>query len=167
MNVVVTNRTVRHVLLTVLIAGSAGSIVAAGEELTVVGVEPTVFICGERDIREKRIDRWVIMEFSYGQGNYIEGEKRLQGQIILGEHKLYLRNVDGDLAQSYVPLEKIERIRKTKSGVEIHVRPSTYFRYMALLNGEKKLLSNLILDIVKRRGLKKQFLRNEWVESEY
>ena len=37
----VTNRTVRYVLLTVLIAVSAGSIVAAGEELTVVGVEPT------------------------------------------------------------------------------------------------------------------------------
>ena len=108
-----------------------------------------------------------MMEFSYGQGNYIEGEKRLQGQIILGEHKLYLRNADGDLAQSYVPLEKIERIRKTKSGVEVHVRPSTYFRYIALFNGEKKLLSDLVRDIAKRRGLKKQFLKNEWVESEY
>lgn len=108
-----------------------------------------------------------MMEFSYGQGNYIEGEKRLQGQIILGEHKLYLRNTDGDLAQSYIPLEKIERIRKTGSGVEVHVRQSTYFRYMALLNGEKKLLSDLVRDIAKRRGLKKQFLKNEWVEGKY
>jgi len=107
------------------------------------------------------------MEFSYGQGIYIEGEKKFQGQIILSKHKLYLRNADGDLARTYVPLEKIERIRKTRSGVEIHVRPSTYFRYIALLKGEKKHLSSLVHDIVQRRGLKKKFLKKEWVESEY
>jgi len=107
------------------------------------------------------------MLFSYGQGTFIEGEKRFQGQIILGEHKLYLKDASGDLAQTYVPLEKIERIRKIKSGIEVHVRPSTYFRYMALLHGEKKHLSSLVRDIVQRRGLKKQFLKNEWVESEY
>ena len=108
-----------------------------------------------------------MMEFSYGQGIFIEGEKRLEGQIILGEHKLYLKDARGDLAQSYVPLEKIERIRKTKLGVEVHVRPSTYFRYKALFQGEKKYLADLVRDIVQRRGLKKQFLKNEWVESEY
>ena len=107
------------------------------------------------------------MEFSYGQGIFIEGEKRLEGQIILGEHKLYLKDTSGDLAQSYVPLEKIERIRKTKLGVEVHVRPSTYFRYMALLKGDKRQLSELSKDIVKRRGLKKLCLKNEWIESEY
>ncbi len=107
------------------------------------------------------------MEFSYGQGTYIEGEKKLEGQIILGDHKLYLKDANGDLAQTYVPLEKIERIRKTRAGVEVHVRPSTSFRYIAVLNGEKKLLSGLVRDIAKRRGLKKRFLKNEWVESEY
>jgi len=106
------------------------------------------------------------MEFSYGQGSYIEGDKNLQGQIILGEHKLYLKDANGDLAQTYIPIEKIERIRKTRSGVEVHTRPSLYYRYMAVLTGERKHLSNLVKDIVKRRGLKKQFLRNEWVETE-
>ena len=107
------------------------------------------------------------MEFSYGHGIYTEGEKKIEGQIILSEHKLYLKDANGDLAQTYIPLEKIECIRKTRSGVEVHVRPSTYFRFMALLNGEKKLLTDLVHDVAKRRGLKKQFLKNEWVESEY
>ena len=107
------------------------------------------------------------MEFSYGQGIYIEGEKKLEGQIILGQHKLYLRDANGDLAQTYVPLEKIERVQKTGSHIEVHVRPSTSYRYVALFKGEKKHLSSLVRDIVKRRGLKKQFLKNVWVESEY
>jgi len=109
----------------------------------------------------------MMMEFSYGQGIYIEGEKRLEGQIILGEHKLYLKDVNGDLAQTYIPMEKIERIQKTGSQVEVYVRLSTYSRYVALFKGEKKHLSSLVRDIVQRRGLKKKFLKNVWVESEY
>lgn len=105
------------------------------------------------------------MEFSYGQGTYIEGEKNIDGTIALGEHKLYLKGAQGDLAQTYIPLEKIEKLRKTKLGVEVYVRPSLYFRYMVLLKGEKKYLSELVRDLVKRRGLKKQFLKNEWIES--
>ena len=107
------------------------------------------------------------MEFSYGQGTYIEENKRLEGRIILSEHKLYLKDKNGDLAQTYIPLEKIERVRKTRQGIEIHVRPTLYFRFAALIKGEKKYLSELIKDIVQRRGLKKQFLKSEWIESEH
>lgn len=107
------------------------------------------------------------MEFSYGQGIYIEGSKRFDGEIILSEHKLYLRDKNGDIAQTYIPLEKIEKVRKTRQGVEIYVRPTLYFRYTALLKGEKKYLNELVRDLVNRRGLKKQFLKNEWIESEY
>jgi len=107
------------------------------------------------------------MEFSYGQGVYDEEGKKFEGQIILSEHKLYLKGADGDLAQTYIPLEKIERLRKMRQGVEIYVRPSISSRYVASLKGENKYLSELIRDLVQRRGLKKRFLRNEWIESEY
>ena len=107
------------------------------------------------------------MEFSYGQGIYIEENKKLEGQIVLSEHKLYLKDKNGDLAQTYIPLEKIERIRKTRQGVEIHARPTLYYRFVALIKGEKKYLSELTRDLVRRRGLKKQFLRSEWIESEH
>jgi hypothetical protein len=105
------------------------------------------------------------MEFSYGAGEYVEGDKKIEGKIILSEHKLYLKGPQGDLAQSYIPLEKIEGLRKTTHGMEVHVRPSLAYRYVALIKGENKHLSELTKDIVERRGLKKRFLRNEWVEE--
>jgi len=107
------------------------------------------------------------MEFSYGQGIYIEDNKRIEGQIILSEHKLFLKDKNGDLAKTYIPLEKIERLRKTRQGIELHVRPTLYFRFTALLKGEKKLISELAKDLINKRGLKKQFLKNEWIESEH
>jgi len=105
------------------------------------------------------------MEFSYGQGVYVEGKKRLEGRIILSEHKLYLRGPEGDLAQTYIPLEKIEKVKKNLQGLEIQVRPSLTFRYTTILKGENKHLLELIKDIVQRRGLKKKFLKNEWIEE--
>ena len=107
-----------------------------------------------------------LIDFSYGKGVYLEGEKRLEGTIILGEHKLYLKDENGDLAQTYIPLEKIERIEKIGGGMKVFVRPSLYFRYTALFQGEKKYVKDLVKDIVSRRGLKKKFLKNEWTESD-
>jgi hypothetical protein len=106
------------------------------------------------------------MEFSYGNGTYIEGKKRFKGRIILSEHKLFLKDEEGDVVQTYIPLEKIERIRQTRQGLEVHARPTLYFRFAALIQGERKDLSGLVKDLVKRRGLKKQFLKKEWIESE-
>jgi len=104
------------------------------------------------------------MEFSYDTGIYIEGDKKIAGQIILSEHKLYLKNSKGELAQTYIPLEKIERICKVKGGLELNVRPSLAYRYTAYIKGKSKRMSELAEEIVKRRGLKKKFLKNEWVE---
>ncbi len=105
------------------------------------------------------------MEFSYGNGTYREGSKRMDGEIVLGEHKLYLRTSEGDLAQTYVPLEKIEKVTKRGSSAEFHVRPSLSFRYIAMIQGESKYIVELIKDIVQRRGLKKKFLRKEWIDE--
>ena len=105
------------------------------------------------------------MEFSYGNGEYIEGEKKFAGKIILSEHKLFLKDQSGDIPQTYIPLEKIERLRAVKGGMEVHIRPSLYFQFTALIRGERKLVADLIKDLVKARGLKKQFLRSEWVDS--
>ena len=108
-----------------------------------------------------------MMEFSYGPGIYIEEDKKINGQIILSDHKLYLKGPEGDLAQTYIPLEKIERIRHTREGLLVHVRPSLSYRFVARLTGEKKFISELTRDLVRRRGLKKQFLKNEWIESDH
>jgi len=104
------------------------------------------------------------MEFSYQQGTFIEGDKVIEGEIILSEHKLYLRSPSGDLTETYIPLEKIERIKKSSGSLDVHVRPSITIRYVACFKGEAKHISSLAKELVSRRGLKKKFLRNEWVE---
>jgi len=105
------------------------------------------------------------MEFTYGEGTYLEGDKKIDGKIILSEHKLYLKGKQGDFAQSYIPLEKIDGVRKTVKGVELYVRPSLSYRYTAMIQGNRKQLSDLVKDLVQMRGFKKKFLRNEWFET--
>lgn len=107
------------------------------------------------------------MDITYGQGTYLEGSKHLNGQIVLSEHKLYLKNDEGDIAPTFVPLEKIEVVKKSFGGeVKIQVRPSLTVRYTATIKGNRSNINGLVQEIVKRRGLKKKFLKNEWVEEQ-
>lgn len=105
------------------------------------------------------------MEFSYGKGWFVEGTKRIDGIIILSEHRLFLKGPEGDIAATYVPLEKIEKILRKNGDLQVHVRPSLAYRYVVKFSGEKKHILDLTKDIVTRRQLKKRLLKNEWYEE--
>lgn len=105
------------------------------------------------------------MEITYGLGTYLEGNRNLSGQIILSEHKLYIKGEDGDYAQTYIPLEKISSLQLSSKGLNVFVRPSVTHQYTALIVGQKKYLKELLKEVVKRRGLKKKFLSTVWIES--
>ncbi|MCA9401432.1 MAG: hypothetical protein KC713_07380 [Candidatus Omnitrophica bacterium] len=104
------------------------------------------------------------MEFTYGQGGFQEGRKRFEGEIILSEHKLFIKNGADDITQTYIPLEKIERIKRSGNYADVFVRPSLAYRYVARIHGQKPKIAELVKDIVESRGLKKKFLIKEWVE---
>jgi len=106
------------------------------------------------------------MEFQYGNGVYLEGEKKLEGKITLGEHRLFLKADQGELAQTYVPLEKIFEVKLSSLGLELGVRPSLAYKYKVVFKGEKVSLKELAKDLVGSRGFKKRFLKNEWFEEE-
>jgi len=106
------------------------------------------------------------MIFSYGKGEYIEDNKKFDGEIILGEHKLYVRTEEGDIAQTYVALERIERIKQMLTGVQIVVRPSILERYTVIIKGERNRLKELIKDIVDQRGFKKRLFLDEWINED-
>lgn len=106
------------------------------------------------------------MLFSFGEGEYFRGSQRFGGQIILGEHKLYLKGPQGELPLTFIPLEKIVRMRRTLAGLEFYVRASMLESYAVLIKGQRRLLSELIKELSARRGLKKQFLRAEWVDRD-
>lgn len=105
------------------------------------------------------------MIFSYGDGSYVEGSKKLEGLITLGEHKVYLRTSGEDLTATYVPLEKIDQVRLQGDRVLFHVRPTISSQYVAAFCGQGKRIKELTKDIVKRRGFKKKFLKTEWYEA--
>ena len=102
----------------------------------------------------------------YGEGYYIEVVKRYQVKIIVGKSKFYIRGLQ-DYAETYLPLEKIESLKKKKLGIEIRVRLSGARNYTAFIGGNRKELSRLIADLVRRLSLKKRFLREEWTGEAY
>ena len=104
------------------------------------------------------------MIFSYGNGVYQEGKKRLEGTITLSEHKIYLRLGQEDLTASYVPLEKIDYLRLTGKSLQVHVKPTISSQFIAVFTGESLQIKELAKDLVQRRGFKKKFLKNEWYE---
>ena len=102
------------------------------------------------------------MKNIFGEGYYIEGSKSYKGKIAVDEHKFYLIGPEGDFAQSYVPLGKIERIRQTRQGVELRVKLSAANSFNALIKGKRQELSKLVKYLVRKLNLKKKFLKKEW-----
>jgi len=105
------------------------------------------------------------MEITYGEGTYIDETKNIKGNIILSEHKLFLKGPSGDLTQTYIPLEKIERVQRLRGAATFQIRPTISFRYVATIKGEREGIAKLVAEIVQRRGLRKKFLKSEWVET--
>jgi hypothetical protein len=106
------------------------------------------------------------MDVTYGRGCYINGRRIYDGRIILGGHKLFLRDEAGqDIVDSYLPLDKIIAVGRRKDTVVIHVKPTLYFQYTALIRGDLKKIRELARELARRRGLKKKWLKDEWKEE--
>lgn len=106
------------------------------------------------------------MLVTYGQGEFRQGERVWQGRLMMSEHKLYLSGPAGDLTETYIPLEKIKRVRRAGGGMTVEVRPSLTTQYAVDVIAPKKLGKELLNDLVSRRQLRRRFLRQEWFDPE-
>lgn len=105
-----------------------------------------------------------MLAFTYGKGKYIHPEAQTEGEIILNEHKLYLKSDKGEeLAQTFTPLDKIQRMTRSDNRLRFHIRLTVSFQYDVQFIGEKKRIKELAQDIAKSCGLKKAFWKDEWV----
>ncbi len=104
------------------------------------------------------------MQVTYGSGTYAGNNQQFSGTIILGEHKVFLKNQLEELAPTFVPLEKIERVRLKGNQMILTVRPAIMSRFDAVFQGDPRSIRELTLEIVNRRGLKKKWLVQEWFE---
>lgn len=107
------------------------------------------------------------MDVTYGDGMFIDGNQKFQGRIILSEHKLFFRKDNEDIAQTFIPLEKIRKITRSGKGIWVFVRLSQTNVHKVLMIGKHKLIKELVEEIVKRRGFKKKILRKEWIDPNY
>ncbi|HSA31146.1 MAG TPA: hypothetical protein P5160_05005 [Candidatus Omnitrophota bacterium] len=108
------------------------------------------------------------LSFSYGYGQYEQGTVSIRGMIVLGQHKLFLKGEAGEVPQTYIPLERIYKIRRLwPQGLEIHVRPSQMTEYAARIRVERPLEKDLLKDLARRRNLKRRFLRAEWFDPNF
>ena len=105
------------------------------------------------------------MEITYGQGAYLDGKSEITGEIRLGDHKLFLKGPAGDWAETFIPLEKVYKIRRVGDCLEVSVRLSLVNGYVVLIKGKKSLMNSLAKEVAVRRGLKKMILRQEWAEK--
>jgi len=107
------------------------------------------------------------MDVVYGEGQYAQGDIRCHGRIIVDAFKLYLRGPEGDLTQTFVPLEKIARLQRNRGGVTIGVRLSQANQYRVTLKMEPVYIKDLVDDLVRKLNLKKKLLRPVWVGKVY
>lgn len=109
-----------------------------------------------------------ILSFSYGEGEYVRGAYHYEGQIVLSGHKLYLKNAHGEITDTFIPLEKIYKVKAGFWGriVWFYVRPSQFMQFEAMIKGDPRQIRALIKDLVNHRQLRKKGWLREWVDPE-
>jgi len=100
------------------------------------------------------------MKMRYGKGIYkrLEGGKETTytGELTLNDVKIYM---DGE-PDSFIALDRIEQINKTKKSLKMKIVPSHPFAYDVWLQGEgtERLLDDLLV-------LKPSFKKVRWKEK--
>lgn len=97
----------------------------------------------------------------YGKGYYKENHRRYAGVVCIDRSRLYIEG-EKNTAGTYVPLEKIVKVKVVAGGVEITARLAAANVLRVIISLPSRALRGLIKDIVGTLHLKKRFLRREW-----
>lgn len=109
-----------------------------------------------------------VLCFSYGKATFQREGHVYQGTAVLTPCKLYLKTDGGnDISATFVPLEKVYRIRAAWNTMELDVRPSNFMHFKARLKMSRKDMISLLKDLVNQRGLTKKFLGLEWHDPNF
>jgi len=104
--------------------------------------------------------------FSYGQGTCLLQGRRYRGEIVLSRHKLYLRDNSGDIAKTFIPLEKVFKVRVFWGRMWVYARPSTFMQFVAVVCGRPGRIRALMRDLADHRQLQKRRFGLEWVDPD-
>lgn len=107
------------------------------------------------------------MEIEFANGRYIEGNRELEGTVVLSADKLFLRTAQGEMPLTFIPLEKIIRLRLKPKSLWLEVRPTIVTGYRASIVAPQESLSRLTKILIERLHFRKVFLKKEWVKPGY
>ena len=100
------------------------------------------------------------MKIRYGKGVYrrLEGGKETTytGEVALDHVQMY---IDG-VPDSFIPLDRIEEIEKTKKSLGMKIIPSYPFAYEVRLQGEG--MERLLDDLLVLKPFEKLWWKNKW-----
>jgi len=101
------------------------------------------------------------MKIKYGRGVYtrLEGGKKTTytGELVLDKVKIY---IEGKV-DSFISLDRIREIKRTKKSIEIEIIPSSYsFAYKVLVQGKE--IERLLSDLLTLKEFEKVLWRNKW-----
>ncbi len=102
---------------------------------------------------------------TFGEVTLERDGRPLRGDLVLTEHKLFLRKGGVDLASTYIPLEKIVGVRRRWGRVTLDVRPSPVTRYTVRIRGTAGRMADLVAALVRRRGLRRKGWFGGWRDS--
>ena len=97
----------------------------------------------------------------YGEGRYLEKGRYIKGRIIIEENRLYVSGAS-DYVNTYIPLEKIEKLKRLRGGLEVSIKFSAANIVRVIISLPRKNIHQLTEDLVMRLHLKKKFLKREW-----
>lgn len=107
------------------------------------------------------------MCFSYGNAVYTREKKSYKGEVILKPHKLYLKDQQGEIAATFVPLEKVYKVTFFLGKMTVFVQPSNFLKFEAHIQGKISMIFSLVRDLAKQRGLRKRFFGLEWHDPDF
>ena len=100
------------------------------------------------------------MKIRYGKGVYrrleVGKETTYTGEVVLDDVKIY---IDGE-PDSFIPLDRIEEIEKTKKSLEMKIVPSYPFSYEVWLQGDG--MERLLDDLLVLKHFEKLWWKNKW-----
>ena len=105
--------------------------------------------------------------FSYGRGGYVRAGRLYKGEIVLSAHKLYLKDDHGEIASTFIPLEKIYKMRVVWGGLIIYARPSNFMQFQAKVTGSPQKIWTLACDLGRQRHLRKKFFGLLWDDPDF
>jgi len=107
----------------------------------------------------------MIRAMDYGEGTFTKDTQKYTGRIVF-DTKVHLVG-ESDYVETYIAPEAIALLRLRRGILEFTMSPSVVRAYTARVRGSPGQMRRLARDLALRLGMRKRFLRSEWIGTPF